>query len=100
MIFTIFFFHFSHGHMDHISAVPQHIKKRELSGQKPATYYVPPHLVSHLKDACHQFDVLSENSPALSNPHIQAVQPGDRFKVISQYPMVTGFFKHNISILF
>ena len=38
----------SHGHPDHISAVPQHAARRRLLGLPPACYYVPPCCVAPL----------------------------------------------------
>ncbi|WAR01511.1 RNZ1-like protein [Mya arenaria] len=68
--------------MDHISAVPHHIKKRELNGLKGATYYVPPHLVTPLQEACRQFSVISEDKQVLQNAHIVGISPGDNINVI------------------
>lgn len=74
--------------MDHISAVPQHIKKRSLLGMKQASYYVPDHLVTPLTEACRQFGVISENTRVLEHPQIFPANLGDRIKVglTSQYP--------------
>lgn len=67
--------------MDHISAVPQHIKKRELCSQKPASYFVPPHLVESLLKVCSGYDELAENTKGLKNPDIIGVKPGDKIDV-------------------
>ncbi|XP_045171604.2 uncharacterized protein LOC123533793 [Mercenaria mercenaria] len=71
----------SHGHMDHISAVPQHIKKRELLGGKPASYYVPEHLVEDVQELCNTYAKICENSEGLKAPNICGVKQGDRIKL-------------------
>lgn len=76
-----YYFHSSHGHMDHISALPQHIKKRELLGSKPATYYVPEHIVQDVHELCNIYAKVCENSPGLEKPIIKGVHPKDKIKV-------------------
>ena len=71
----------SHGHMDHISGLPQHVKKRSLYGGKAAQYYVPPHLVDHLKSICSSFSAINENSEALNSAQICGVGPGQKIEV-------------------
>ena len=80
-VLTLYLIFYSHGHMDHISAVPQHIKKRSLLGMKQALYHVPDHLVSPLTEACKQFGVISENTSVLEHPQIMPANPGDKIKV-------------------
>lgn len=75
----------SHGHMDHISALPQHVQKRELYGGKPATYYVPEHLVKNVRELCGMYAKISETSPGLANPNIQGVDPSDKIKLGKGY---------------
>lgn len=67
--------------MDHISAVPQHIKKRDLVSMPPADYYVPEHLVGHLSDICQQFSAMNENCHDLENTKIHGVSPETKIEV-------------------
>ena len=39
----------THGHIDHIGALVAHAARRALQKQKPAQYFVPKHLVGHVK---------------------------------------------------
>ena len=48
--------------MDHISGIVSHWSKRNLSGAKPATYYIPPNLTSKLKQACSLFYSMNQGS--------------------------------------
>ncbi|XP_060604693.1 uncharacterized protein LOC132757427 [Ruditapes philippinarum] len=75
----------SHGHMDHISSVPQHIKKRELYGAKQASYYVPKYLVEEVKELCTTYAKICENSEGLKYPCIVGVDPGDEIKLNKGY---------------
>ncbi|KAL4223516.1 hypothetical protein ACF0H5_016987 [Mactra antiquata] len=87
----------SHGHMDHISAVPQHIKKRELSSLKPASYYVPPHLVDNLLKVCSGFDGLSENTKGLKDPNIIGVKAGEEINLSRGYFAIPFPTVHRVS---
>lgn len=48
---------------------------------KPASYYVPEHLVNNLTEACKQFSIISENTPVLEHPQIFPALVGDKIKV-------------------
>uniref|UniRef100_A0A1I8F7R7 Lactamase_B domain-containing protein n=1 Tax=Macrostomum lignano TaxID=282301 RepID=A0A1I8F7R7_9PLAT len=48
----------SHGHVDHCGALHQHMRRRQLVGLPPATYYVPEHLVQPLIDIARLFSVV------------------------------------------
>jgi ribonuclease BN (tRNA processing enzyme) len=77
---------FSHGHMDHISSVCHHAAKRSLYSMKPATYYVPKHLVEPLKIIAQQFSKMHwEDSPVttpvLENLDVRPFSPGESVKV-------------------
>ena len=71
----------SHGHMDHVVALPHHVKKRELTSCKPAKYYVPDILVRPLKDICGNFADLNGGNTPLSSPNIVPVIPGQKIEV-------------------
>lgn len=75
----------SHGHMDHISAVPQHIKKREQNGAKSATYHVPEMLVEPLKTVTSQFAAMNGGNQALEAPDIRGCNPGDKIQLDRGY---------------
>ncbi|KAH3752543.1 hypothetical protein DPMN_187164 [Dreissena polymorpha] len=82
--------------MDHIAAVPQHIKKRELQGLRPASYYVPEHLIQPLTEACSQFYIMSENTPHLKTPQIYAVKPDEKIKLRRSYHAVAFPTVHRV----
>ncbi|KAM3177580.1 hypothetical protein ACTXT7_004280 [Hymenolepis weldensis] len=48
----------SHGHIDHIGAICQHMRKRELNNIGPATYYLLPHLIEPVKALCRAYSEL------------------------------------------
>ncbi|XP_064613453.1 uncharacterized protein LOC135477220 [Liolophura sinensis] len=67
----------SHGHMDHISAIPQHATKQDLFKMKPATYFVPSHLVEPLQDVAEGYYRMHESSESLGKLRIKGIEPGD-----------------------
>ena len=67
--------------MDHISAVPQHVAKRNLFGLKMAKYYTPPHLTDKLKKVCEIFHDMNETSDALNRVEVIGVSPGENLEV-------------------
>ena len=72
---------YSHGHMDHISAVPQHVSKRSLFGMKMAKYYTPHHLKDNLLAVCEIYHQMNETSDALNKVDVIAVKPGENVEV-------------------
>ncbi len=62
----------SHGHPDHISAVPQHVARRRLLQLPPASYYVPPCCVQPLRAMLQAMAEL-DGSPTSLAEHAQVV---------------------------
>ncbi|OQR97626.1 nuclear ribonuclease Z [Achlya hypogyna] len=50
----------THGHIDHIKALPGHAGERALCKASPATYYVPTHLVPHVQAILASFECMQE----------------------------------------
>lgn len=75
----------SHGHMDHISGVPQHATKRSLYGMKPAIYYTPEHLVNSLASVCEGYAKMAENVPVLEQMDIRPAKLGESIHLPSNY---------------
>lgn len=70
----------THGHPDHISAVPQHVARRRLLKLPPATYYVPPCCVQPLRTMLQAMAEL-DGSPAYL---------GEQVKVLAMLPAKTA----------
>ncbi|EQC39316.1 hypothetical protein SDRG_03521 [Saprolegnia diclina VS20] len=77
----------THGHIDHIKALPGHAGERSLSKAAPATYYVPAPLVEHVKQILASFEIMQE-SPLPAT--IVAVEAGMSFR-ISHTVLVKAF---------
>lgn len=86
----------SHGHMDHISAVPQHVSKRSLFGQKMARYYTPPHLTHKLKRVCEVFHEINETCEPLKNVDVTGIGPGESAELGKGYYVVPFKTVHRI----
>lgn len=63
----------SHGHPDHIGAVPQHVAWRRLLNLPPASYYVPPCCVQPLRAVLHAMAELDGNPTTSLAEHAQVV---------------------------
>ncbi|KAK3591487.1 hypothetical protein CHS0354_031593 [Potamilus streckersoni] len=75
----------SHGHMDHISSIPQHSSRRELFGMKKASYYVPDHLLDLVKEVASTFHQINVTDKILDNLDVRPVTLQDKIKVARAY---------------
>jgi ribonuclease Z len=64
----------SHGHPDHISAVPQHAARRRLMKLPAASYYVPPCCVQPLRAVLHAMAQL-DGAPLVDPAQVVAMLP-------------------------
>ena len=81
VMFYIWIIFCSHGHLDHVSALIQHAGKRALYGMKPATYYLPPHLVSPIKAIADNFSIMHERESDFSNINIMPMDVHQHIEV-------------------
>ena len=64
----------THGHMDHCGGIPLHASRRQLAGLTPATYYVPPGMVSPVEQILDAYRTLTDSPlPAA----VRSFTPGD-----------------------
>lgn len=76
--------------MDHISAIPQHATKQDLFKMKPATYFVPSHLVEPLQDVADGYYRMHESSESLGKLRIKGIESGDTVHVSTrQYTRIS-----------
>ncbi|KAK7499142.1 hypothetical protein BaRGS_00009689 [Batillaria attramentaria] len=61
----------SHGHLDHIGGVANHVSKRGLFGMRKARYFVPPHLVEDLKAVTSASCAMAQTTSALEDVDIR-----------------------------
>ncbi|VDK39391.1 unnamed protein product [Taenia asiatica] len=72
----------SHGHIDHIGAICQHMRKRELHRLPPAVYYLLPQLVEPVRALCRAFGQLQgEELDSLLNPRLVEMLPGSTVEI-------------------
>lgn len=81
----------SHGHADHIGAIAQHMKKRALNNLGTATYFMPKHLVPHVKTICDAFTVMSEKVDSDFVGTFVPVEPGNKYEVCCAYIIYMWF---------
>ncbi|KAL5107083.1 Receptor-type tyrosine-protein phosphatase C [Taenia crassiceps] len=75
-----------HGHIDHIGAICQHMRKRELNRLPPAVYYLLPQLVEPVRALCCTFSQLQgEEMDALLNPRLVEMLPGSTVELSSRW---------------
>uniref|UniRef100_A0A915EYF6 Metallo-beta-lactamase domain-containing protein n=1 Tax=Echinococcus canadensis TaxID=519352 RepID=A0A915EYF6_9CEST len=76
----------SHGHIDHIGAICQHMRKRELNRLPPALYYLLPHLIEPVRALCRAFGQLQgEEIYSLLHPRLVEMSPGSSIKINSRW---------------
>ncbi len=72
----------SHGHIDHIGSICQHMRKRELIHIQPATYYMPPHLIEPVTQLCRQYMTMQgAELECFKSPKLVPISPGPRIEV-------------------
>ncbi|XP_005100447.2 tRNase Z TRZ1 [Aplysia californica] len=86
----------THGHVDHIGAVANHVSKRGLNGMKPARYFVPPHLVDNLKSVTKAHYEMAETVEALENVKVLPFAEGDCVRLNSRFFVKTFPTVHRI----
>ncbi|TNN12511.1 tRNase Z TRZ1 isoform 1 [Schistosoma japonicum] len=86
----------SHGHADHIGAITQHMKKRALNGLRGATYFMPKHLVPHVKAVCDSFTAMAEKHDSDFVGTFIPVEPGNRFELSDGWRVVSFSTYHSI----
>jgi len=68
----------THGHMDHISSLPQHISIRGLRGMGPATYYVPKVNVDAINGVLENFKLLDRGKLSYN---VKGIDIGDEVNI-------------------
>ncbi|VDM32644.1 unnamed protein product [Hydatigera taeniaeformis] len=67
----------SHGHIDHIGAICQHMRRRELNRLPPAVYYLLPQLIEPVRALCRAFGQLQDGEmDFLSHTRFVEMLPG------------------------
>nr|CDS28524.1 nuclear ribonuclease Z [Hymenolepis microstoma] len=75
-----------HGHIDHIGAICQHMRKRELNNVGPATYYLLPHLIEPVKALCRAYSELQGCGMGhMYEPKLMEMIPGSRIQIESKW---------------
>ena len=74
-------FNFSHGHIDHVSAILAHAARRELYSRPQSTYHVPTHLVGPLQTMAEGVAGMHGHDQKFTNLKINAVDPGQSVQV-------------------
>ncbi|VDL58547.1 unnamed protein product [Hymenolepis diminuta] len=77
---------FSHGHIDHIGAICQHMRKRELNNIGPATYYLLPHLIEPVKALCRVYSELQgRETVQMYEPKLVEMIAGSRIQIENKW---------------
>ncbi|CAH1802357.1 unnamed protein product [Owenia fusiformis] len=86
----------SHGHIDHIAAIPQHAAKRDLYSMKPATYYMPGSLIDSVKKICDSFSDMHEHLESLTNINLQPIELGESIQFAPNWTVEPFATKHRV----
>lgn len=75
----------THGHVDHIGAVANHVAKRGLFSMKPARYFVPSHLAQPLQTVMKASYEMAQTVEALENVNIIPVVIDEIVRINTRY---------------
>lgn len=92
---------FSHGHIDHIGAICQHIRKRDLNRLPPATYYLLPHLVDSVRALCDEYcKMQGKEMECFRKPNLVTLEPGSSTQVKFDSKRWRGVFLNKKNIYY
>ncbi|VDN10681.1 unnamed protein product [Dibothriocephalus latus] len=77
----------SHGHIDHIGGICQHMRKRELNRMPPAKYYLLPALIESVKALCAEYGKMQSSSmlQCFQEPLLVPVESGSTIQINNQW---------------
>ncbi|VDD78778.1 unnamed protein product [Mesocestoides corti] len=91
--------HRSHGHIDHIGAICQHMHKRKSNDLPPAVNYLLPQLVEPVKELCRIFSQLhGRDLGCFRCPNIVAVDPGSSIQINASWFVESFATDHVVQI--
>jgi ribonuclease Z len=86
----------SHGHLDHIAALPQYVARRRLMKMEPPTIYLPEVTLEPVKQILHQFTRLDRGRLPCE---LKTMKPGDEIQLSRELVVTVSATKHSVPSL-
>ena len=83
----------SHGHLDHIAALPVYIARRRMMKMEPPTIYMPGHIVAGVEAMLKSFSRLDRGRLPC---HLIAVEAGDEIELSRELVMTVHRTTHSV----
>ena len=86
----------SHGHLDHIAAIPVYVARRRMMKMDPPTIYLPESLISPVKHIFQQFTQMDRGRFPCD---LVAASPGDEIELSREHVVTVVETKHSVPSL-
>lgn len=86
----------SHGHLDHIAAIPVYVARRRMMKMDPPTIYLPESLISPVKLIFQQFTQMDRGRLPCD---LVAASPGDEIELSREHVVTVVETKHSVPSL-
>jgi len=86
----------SHGHLDHIAAIPVYVARRRMMKMDPPTIYLPESLISPVKQIFQQFTQMDRGRLPCD---LVAASPGDEIELSREHVVTVVETKHSVPSL-
>ena len=86
----------SHGHLDHVAALPAYVARRRMMKMTPPTIYAPEETIEPMKAVLHGFMRLDRGRMPCE---FRAVAPGDEVELSRELVVTVSATKHTVPSL-
>jgi ribonuclease Z len=86
----------SHGHLDHIAAIPQYVSRRRMMKMEPPTIYLPENTLDPVQTILEQFTRLDRGRLPCE---LRAARPGDEIELSRELVVNVVATKHSVPSL-
>ncbi len=86
----------SHGHLDHIAALPVYVARRRMMKMSPPTIYMPKVMIEPCKQILHQFQRMDRGRMPCE---LKSLEPGEEVLLSRELVVTTSATKHSVPSL-
>jgi ribonuclease Z len=86
----------SHGHLDHIAALPVYVARRRMMKMEPPVIYAPAETIEPLREIMRQFTKLDRGRMPCD---LRPLSPGDEVELSRELVVTVGAAKHTVPAL-
>lgn len=86
----------SHGHLDHVAALPVYVARRRMMKMEPPTIYLPDHTVEHVEQILQTYRKLDRGRLPCQ---LIGIKPGDEIEVSRELVVTVSATTHTVPAL-